>query len=86
MMDLRLPLPDSEDRDSYGDMVHSTVEELIGGEDRTLKTALSVFKKQYLTRILEQTGWNQTRTAQILDVQRTYVSRLMSELDVKKPK
>ncbi|MBR6155270.1 MAG: sigma-54-dependent Fis family transcriptional regulator, partial [Treponema sp.] len=86
MMDLRLPLPDSDDRDSYGDMVHSSVEDLINTEDRTLKTALSVFKKQYLTRILEQTGWNQTKTAQILDVQRTYVSRLMGELDIKKPK
>ena len=52
-------------------------------EDRTLKTALNNFKKDYLTKILNETGWNQTAAARILDIQRTYVSRLMNELGIR---
>lgn len=55
----------------------------ISNGDRTLKTALFTFKKKYLTKILEETSWNQTEAAQILGVQRTYVSRLMNELDIR---
>ncbi len=51
--------------------------------DRTLKTALYTFKKKYLTKILEETKWNQTEAGKILGVQRTYVSRLMNELDIR---
>ena len=54
------------------------------GEDRTLKTALNQFKKEYITKILNETGWNQTAAAKILDIQRTYVSKLMVELGIKK--
>ncbi|MGI5174071.1 sigma 54-interacting transcriptional regulator [Treponema sp. OMZ 840] len=49
----------------------------------SLKNALYYFKKQYVTRVLEQTGWNQTEAAKVLDVQRTYVSRLMHELAIR---
>lgn len=52
-------------------------------EDRTLKTALNNFKRDYLTKILNETGWNQTAAARILDIQRTYVSRLMNELGIR---
>ncbi|WP_407396809.1 sigma 54-interacting transcriptional regulator [Treponema sp.] len=54
------------------------------GEDRTLKSALNQFKKEYLIKILNETGWNQTAAAKILDIQRTYVSKLMTELGIKK--
>lgn len=49
----------------------------------SLKDALFRFKKNYVTSVLEKTGWNQTEAAKILDVQRTYVSRLMSELNIR---
>lgn len=54
-----------------------------GGKAASLKDALFRFKKEYVTNVLEQTGWNQTEAAKILDVQRTYVSRLMHELSIR---
>ena len=53
-------------------------------EDKSLKNALDTFKKEYLTKILEENGWNQTKTAQILGIQRTYVIRLMNELHIRR--
>ena len=52
--------------------------------DKTLKTALNRFKKAYVTKILTQAGWNQTEAGKILGIQRTYVSRLMNELGIRK--
>ena len=53
-------------------------------QDKSLKTAIDMFKKEYVTKILEENGWNQTKTAKILGIQRTYVIRLMNELDIRK--
>lgn len=53
-------------------------------QDKSLKTAINMFKKEYVTKILEENGWNQTKTAKILGIQRTYVIRLMNELDIRK--
>ena len=55
-------------------------------DDKSLKTALNAFKKQYVTKILEQNNWNQTEAAKVLDIQRTYVSKLMNELNIKSRK
>lgn len=52
--------------------------------DCTLKDAIDSFKKEYLTKVLEANGWNQTKTAQILGIQRTYVIRLINELGIRK--
>lgn len=52
-------------------------------DDRTLKTVINRFKKTYVERILEETGWNQTEAGKILGIQRTYVSRLMNELGIR---
>ena len=52
--------------------------------DKSLKTALDTFKKEYVTQILEENGWNQTKTAKILGIQRTYVIRLINELHIQK--
>ncbi|MBR1638286.1 MAG: sigma-54-dependent Fis family transcriptional regulator [Treponema sp.] len=52
--------------------------------DRSLKNALDAFKKEYLTKILEENGWNQTKTARVLGIQRTYVIRLMNELQIRR--
>lgn len=52
-------------------------------EDKTLKSAINKFKKSYVTKILEQTSWNQTEAGKILGIQRTYVSRLINELGIR---
>lgn len=52
-------------------------------EDKSLKTALDSFKRYYVTKILEENDNNQTRAAKVLGLQRTYVSRLMSELNIR---
>ncbi len=53
-------------------------------DDKSLKNALEQFKKEYVTKILEENGWNQTKTAQVLGIQRTYVIRLINELQIRK--
>jgi Nif-specific regulatory protein len=50
--------------------------------DRNLKTAINVFKAHFIKKALEENNWNQTATAKSLDIQRTYLSRLIKELDI----
>jgi Nif-specific regulatory protein len=49
---------------------------------KQLKEAINVFKKHYIRQTLEMNRWNQTRTARILGIQRTYLSRLIKELEI----
>ncbi len=72
-------LPDSKGVDLDSD-VYDTGSML---EDRTLKAAVNRFKKAYIKRILDEVSWNQTKACKILDVQRTYVSRLLNELHIR---
>ena len=58
-------------------------EEIADGDDKTLKTALNKFKAAYITKILNETSWNQTEAGRILGIQRTYVSRLLNELNIR---
>ncbi|HHU36694.1 MAG TPA: sigma 54-interacting transcriptional regulator [Treponema sp.] len=51
--------------------------------DKSLKAVLNLFKKHYLQKVLVENGWNQTNAAQVLDIQRTYLSRLIKELEIK---
>jgi Nif-specific regulatory protein len=53
-----------------------------GGGGRSLKNAINVFKGQYIHKVLEENKWNQTETAKALDIQRTYLSRLIKELEI----
>lgn len=53
-------------------------------ESKTLKNAIETFKKEYITKILEENGWNQTKTAKVLGIQRTYVIKLINELNIQK--
>lgn len=83
--DLRLTLlEETEEHSRFG-----AVEEIASvvasarASDRTLKNALNIFKRTYLIKILEECSWNQTRAGKILGIQRTYVSRLMNELNVR---
>jgi Nif-specific regulatory protein len=50
--------------------------------DRDLKAALSAFKADFIRKVLEENGWNQTDAAKALDIQRTYLSRLVKELNI----
>ena len=43
---------------------------------------MSTIKDQY-RKILEENGWNQTKTAKVLGIQRTYVVRLINELNIR---
>ncbi|MDR1950542.1 MAG: sigma 54-interacting transcriptional regulator [Spirochaetaceae bacterium] len=54
--------------------------------NRNLKTAINVFKAHYIKKVLEENRWNQTEAAKALDIQRTYLSRLLKELDITNPK
>jgi Nif-specific regulatory protein len=51
-----------------------------GGRD--LKTAINTFKAHFIRKVLEENNWNQTETAKALDIQRTYLSRLIKELNI----
>lgn len=53
-------------------------------EDLSLKTAINSFKKAYIFKIMEENGWNQTRASMVLDIQRTYLTKLIGQLDIKK--
>lgn len=73
-----------------GIMNSASSENLIQGEleqnmeDKNLKTAMDSFKREYVTKILEECSWNQTKTAKVLGIQRTYVIKLINELDIRK--
>ena len=45
-----------------------------------------IFKKHFIRRALDEHEWNQTETAKVLDIQRTYLSRLIKELSIANPK
>ena len=51
---------------------------------KTLKTALHNFKKNFVIQVLDSVSWNQTEAAKIMGIQRTYLSKLMSDLDIRK--
>ena len=50
--------------------------------ERNLKTAVNIFKTNFILKVLEENAWNQTETAKALVIQRTYLSRLIKELDI----
>ncbi len=53
-------------------------------QGKALKGAVNLFKKHYIIGVLEDNNWNQTRAARALGVQRTYLSRLIKELEIAK--
>jgi len=48
----------------------------------TLNEAINRFKKEFIIANLRHTGGNRTRAAKKMDIQRTYLSRLISKLDI----
>ncbi len=51
----------------------------------TLKEATDVFRRSFITNTLKSTKGNRTQAAKILEVQRSYLSRLIKELQIDKP-
>jgi Nif-specific regulatory protein len=51
-------------------------------ENRNLKRAINIFKAHFIKKVLEENKWNQTEAAKALDIQRTYLSRLLKELNI----
>jgi DNA-binding NtrC family response regulator len=47
-----------------------------------LDEAMQRFKKQFICRTLRSVGNNQTRAAEVLEIQRTYLNRLIKELGI----
>ena len=52
-------------------------------EGKSLKEAVNLFKKNYIKGILNDCNDNQTEASKLLDIQRTYLSRLLKELEIK---
>jgi Nif-specific regulatory protein len=68
--------------------IKNTAGQVSGPEDRSrnLKPAINVFKRRFIRKVLEENNWNQTETAKVLDIQRTYLSRLIKELEINNSK
>ncbi len=52
----------------------------------TWDSAQDVFKREYMLKALEANGWNQRKTAKVLDIQPSYLSRLLRELNIIRPR
>ncbi|MBE9547594.1 MAG: sigma 54-interacting transcriptional regulator, partial [Proteobacteria bacterium] len=52
--------------------------------EKPLKEATTLFKRHFIRSVLEQHKWKQTDAAQALGIQRTYLSRLIKELDIRR--
>ncbi len=64
------------------DIKHS--DKIVSKTFLTLKEALDDFKRSYIIKSLDLNGWNQTKTAKMLDIQRTYLARLIKEYEISK--
>ena len=51
---------------------------------KSLKDATNLFKRFFIRQSLELNGWSQIKTAKILGIQRTYLSRLLKELEIRR--
>jgi Nif-specific regulatory protein len=49
----------------------------------TLEQALHSFKKEFIILNLKHTDGNRSKAAKVMDIQRTYLSRLISKYDLK---
>jgi len=51
---------------------------------KSLKDAVNLFKKHFIRSTLDRCGWRQKEAAEALGIQRTYLSRLVKELNIQK--
>ncbi|MDR1257478.1 MAG: sigma 54-interacting transcriptional regulator, partial [Spirochaetaceae bacterium] len=53
--------------------------------DRSLKSAITAFKIHFIRKVLGEHNWNQTETACALDIQRTYLSKMIRDHKITRP-
>lgn len=72
-------------RDDFSsDDIKTVAEEFFYEEkDKSLRNVVMKFKSFYVKKVLVESGWNQTAAGKLLGVQRTYVSRLLKDLDLR---
>lgn len=58
--------------------------DIIKYHDKTLKGATNIFRKHFIANVLEKCKWKQTEAAEYLGIQRTYLSKLIKELEIEK--
>ena len=81
--DLRIKFVNGSGVSKLSESMANGISDLNLDSDRSLKNAVDKFKKAYIKQILAETNGNQTKTAKILGIQRTYVSRLLNELHIR---
>lgn len=53
---------------------------------KSLKESINLFKKHFIKTTLDRYDWKQKETSEALGIQRTYLSRLIKELNIKEDK
>ncbi|MCR5613609.1 sigma 54-interacting transcriptional regulator [Treponema sp.] len=81
--DLRLIIDEKLIEIAETDRFSMDFSDIINSDDMSLKTAINTFKKKYIKYILDITKNNQTKAATVLDIQRTYLARLLNELGIR---
>jgi Nif-specific regulatory protein len=54
------------------------------GKNTSFKEAIIEFKREFIIKSLDNNNWNQTKTAKVLKIQRTYLAKLIKELKIEK--
>ena len=52
--------------------------------EKTLKDAIIQFKKYFIKSVLDRNNWNQTLSSKVLGIQRTYLSKLIKEHNLRR--
>ena len=65
-------------KDQLEALVSQMIEHDIGFED-----AVAEFERRFIKRVLEKSNGNQSRASERLGLQRTYLSRLIKNLDMR---
>jgi DNA-binding NtrC family response regulator len=60
-------------------------ESLVEGENLPYHEALERYSRHILEQALRRTGWSQTKAADLLHLQRTYLSRLLKQKNIQHP-
>jgi Nif-specific regulatory protein len=65
-------------------MLHTRSNKRDPYSEKTLKDAINQFKKHFIKSILSRNNWNQTATSKVLGIQRTYLSKLIKEHNLRR--
>ncbi|MDR2344167.1 MAG: sigma 54-interacting transcriptional regulator [Spirochaetaceae bacterium] len=49
---------------------------------RSLRAAMDAFKAHFIKEVLAEHGWNQTKAARALDIQRTYLAKMIRDFNI----